>query len=362
MRIFQNSALYKSYRRRLDFLAAGATSFAGRLTPFLDDRFGALHFLKPVLDRSPDAFFTNGDDALLQGMWAREHGVPAQATLQDILIAQIEDHRTEVFYNLDPIKYGSPFIRKLPGCVKKTLCWRAAPSENADLSGYNLVLGNFPAILESWRQKGCRAAHFFPALDPEMSSYGRGDRPIDVLFIGTYSRHHSRRSQILEQVAGLAKAKEIVYGLDDSRLTRLADTPLGWFPPLKKYRRPRAISKIARPPVFGRSLYELIGKSKIVLNGAIDMAGNDRGNMRCFEAMGCGALLVSDAGQYPEGMVPGRSILAYNSPEDAGRVLTAALNDATGSAAVAEQGRLEVEARYTKQKQWQSFVELASNL
>ena len=37
--------------------------------------------------------------------------------------------------------------------------------------------------------------------------------------------------------------------------------------------------------MFGRALYELIGSSKIVLNGAIDMAGTDRGNMRCFETM-----------------------------------------------------------------------------
>jgi hypothetical protein len=53
-----------------------------------------------------------------------------------------------------------------------------------------------------------------------------------------------------------------------------------------------------------QKLYELIGKSKIVLNGVIDMVGRDRGNMRCFEAMGCGALLLSDEGNYPKGMKP----------------------------------------------------------
>jgi glycosyl transferase family 1 len=362
MRVFQNSTLYPSYRRRLDSLAETAKSFDARLTSFLYDRFGALHFLKPVLERAPEAFFTNGGDVILQAMWASEHGMPSKSSLQEILIAQIEHHRTEVFYNLDPIKYGSLFVRKLPGSVKKTLCWRAAPSGNVDLSAYGLVLGNFPSILETWRQKGCRAAYFFPALDPEMSQYGLGDRPIDVLFLGTYSRHHTRRAQILEQVAGLAANFQIIYGLDDSRVTKLADSPFGLFPPLRKYRRPRAISNIAKPPVFGRSLYELIGKSKIVLNGAIDMAGQDRGNMRCFEAMGCGALLVSDAGLYPEGMVPDSTILVYKSAEHAKEVITAALSDMTGSAEVARNGRQEVEARYTKQVQWELFCELASNL
>jgi len=327
----------------------------------LNDRFGALHFLKPVLEGSPEAFFTNGDDPILQSMWAKRHGMSPKSSLPDILLAQIEHHRADIFYNLDPIRYGDSFIRKLPSCVRKTLCWRAVPSD-ADLSGYDLVLGNFPSILESWRQKGCRVAFFSPALDPVMSEFGHGDRPIDVLFVGGYSRHHSRRAKILERVAGLAATNRIVYCLDDSRLTKLADSPLGLLPPLRKHRRPQAISKIAKPPVFGRSMYELIGRSKIVLNGTIDMAGQERGNMRCFEAMGCGALLLSDAGQYPSGMVPNRTISVYESAEDAERMIAAALDDLAGSANVARRGREEVESRYTKQMQWQRFTELASDL
>jgi hypothetical protein len=66
---------------------------------------------------------------------------------------------------------------------------RAAPSGNADLTAYGAVLGNFPSILESSRQTGCRAELFFPALDPIMDQFGHGDRPIDLLFIGGYSRH-----------------------------------------------------------------------------------------------------------------------------------------------------------------------------
>ena len=97
------------------------------------------------------------------------------------------------------------------------------------------------------------------------------------------------------------------------RLTKLAESAIGAWLPLQKHRRPDAIAKIAKPPVFGRPLYELIGSSKIVLNGAIDMAGEDRGNMRCFEAMGCGALLVSDAGRYPEGMEAGETMSVYQN-------------------------------------------------
>jgi hypothetical protein len=362
MRLFQNSGLYPSYLVRLDRLTADASSFEARRRIFLDDRFGALHFLKPVLDGAPEAFFTNGDDEILQRHWTREQGIAGKPTLEAILLAQIEQHRTEIFYNLDPVRYSSSFVRKLPGCVRKTFCWRAAPSGNADLAAYGAVLGNFPIILESWRRMGCRAELFFPALDPVMDEYGHGDRPIDVLFVGGYSRHHSARAKVLEQVASLAGSHRIVYCLDVSRLTKLAESAIGAWLPLQKHRRPDAIAKIAKPPVFGRQLYELIGSSKIVLNGAIDMAGTDRGNMRCFEAMGCGALLVSDAGGYPDGMQPGVTIETYDSPEQATEIISNCLQHWPESSEMARRGRNLVSEAYSKASQWKHFADLVGRI
>ena len=362
MRLFQNSGLYPSYLTHLNRLARKAESFEERRRIFLADRFGALHFLEPVLNGDADTFFTNGDDEVLQKAWARQNGMPGKTSLERILLAQIEHHRTEVFYNLDPVRYATAFVRKLPGCVRKTLCWRAAPSGNADLRAYGAVLGNFPSILESWRRSGCRAELFFPALDPVMTEYGQDDRPVDVLFVGGYSRHHSIRAKVLEKVASLAGAWQLVYCLDASRLTRLAESQLGRLLPLKKHRRPGAISRIAAPPVFGRQLYELLGKSKIVLNGAIDLAGQDRGNMRCFETMGCGALLVSDAGHYPEGMTEGETIKVYHSPEHAAEVISETLRNWPRSAVMAARGRTRMTTDYPKSAQWSQFVGLVAQI
>jgi hypothetical protein len=362
MRIFQNSGLYPSYFAQLNRLAAQASSFAERRRIFLNDRFGALHFLEPVLDHAPEAFFTNGDDEVLQRLWAREQGLPGKPTLEAILVSQIEHHRTEVFYNMDPVRYPSAFVRKLPGCVKLAICWRAAPSGNADLTAYDAVLGNFPSILESWRTKGCRAELFFPAHDPVMDEYGHGDRPIDVLFVGGYSRHHMTRAKTLEKVASLASTRQIVFCLDASRLTVLAESAIGAWLPLRKHRRPKAIARIARPPVFGRQLYECIGSSKIVLNGAIDMAGTDRGNMRCFEAMGCGALLLTDAGRYPEGMDGTETISIYETGDDCLTQIERSLNNWSETRAKAVSGRSNVRELYSKKHQWALFRKLVDRL
>jgi hypothetical protein len=362
MRVFQNSGLYPSYLSRLNQLARNATSFGERCRIFLDDRYGALHFLQPVLDGDPSAFFTNADDEILQRLWARENGLAARTSLCDILLAQIEQHRTEVFYNTDPIRYPSSFVNRLPGCVRTTLCWRAVPSRSADLTAYGAVLNNFPSILDGWRAKGCRAELFYPAFDPVMAEYGNGDRPIDVLFVGGYSRHHQERAKTLEEVAELAACWNIAFHLDASRLTLLAESTLFTLLPLGKYRRPSAIARIAKAPVFGRQLYQLIGQSKIVLNGAIDMAGRDRGNMRCFEAMGCGALLTSDAGNYPEGMEEGVTMETYPSPQRAAEVISRCLADWPRYASIAAQGRTELTVRYGKSRQWRDFLAIVAGL
>lgn len=359
MRVFQNSGIYPAYARKFNAENVGTLSFSARRQAYLADRFGALHLLWPVLNGDGTAFFTNGDDPVMQNMWAQENGLRHGLPLDEILLAQIEMHRTEVFYNLDPMRYGSRFVRRLPGCVRKSVCWRAAPSPGADFSAYDRVVCNFPSIIESWRRLGWRAGYLTPAHDPEMDAYSENtERPLDILFIGGYSRHHTRRAKVLEAVAQLAPRYQVSYCLDESRVTRLADSPLGLLPGLARHRRPPAIRRVSTAPVFGRELYGLMSSAKIVLNGAIDMAGEDRGNMRCFEALGCGALMLSDDGRYPEGFVNGQTMLTYRSAEEAAALARQILEDWERGGDIALHGREMVRSRYSKAVQWKMFQEL----
>jgi len=356
MRLFQNSGIYPAYLPRLRRLTQGNKGFNAQVGAFLDDRFGACHFLKPVLDRDAKAFFTNGDDDQLQRQWARERGMRSDAQLTEILLAQIEEHETEVFYNLDPMRYQNDFVKKLPSCVKKSIAWRAAPSPKADFGAYDAVVCNFPSILESYRQLGWRAEFFSPAHDSEMDAYAANiDRPIDVLFVGGYSRHHRQRAVTLEAVSSLRERFNVAFCLDRSKLTRLAESPIGYFLPLTSHRRPSDIRAVSHEPVFGRELYAMISRAKIVVNGAVDMAGPDRGNMRCFEAMGCGALLVSDQGRYPGGMQNKKTMLLYEGGGEAKEVIQRALANPGTSHTIASRGKKMVSEHYSKTKQWADF-------
>jgi hypothetical protein len=359
MKLFQNSGMSLGYKTYFESIARGETTFSERLMVFLNDRYSACHFLKPVLHRESSTFFTNGDDSKLQRAWAVEHGMPRSTDLGSILLAQVEQHRTDVFYNLDPMRFGSDFVRKLPASVKVKICWRAAPSPGADFSAYDLVLCNFPSIIASWRSKGLRAEYFAPAHDSRMDDFAdQQERPVDLVFVGSYTRHHVHRARILEGAAALASRYRVIFCLDRSRLTRLADSPLGMIPFLRHYRRPNMIRRVSVKPVFGVELYKLLASSKIVLNGAIDMAGSDRGNMRCFEAMGCGSLLISDAGTYPPGFESGENMSTYETPDDAVQLISSTLDNWEARKELALRGRAMIRDRYSKDEQWKAFQRL----
>ncbi|MGO9934859.1 MAG: glycosyltransferase [Steroidobacteraceae bacterium] len=359
MRLFQNSGIYSAYLPRLNQLAAGKHTFRERLDAFLHDRYGASHFLEPVLSGDKSAFFTNGDDIALQEMWAKEHGMPENSPPQSILLAQVEDHRADVFYDLDPMRHQSAFVRRLPGCVKRSIAWRAAPSPGADFAAYDRVVCNFPGILKSYADKGWKAAFFSPAHDPVLDGYApNDDRPIDILFIGGYSQHHRRRAQLLEAVASLDAKCSVVLHLQHSRLARFAESPIGRLLPLAKHRRPPAVRRVSEPAVFGRDMYSALSNAKIVLNGAVDMAGSDRGNMRCFEAFGGGCALLTDAGSYPDGMVNGETMLTYDDVGDAITKFSMLLDDSDFRSRISRSGNEMIRRSYSKQRQIEEFYEL----
>jgi glycosyltransferase involved in cell wall biosynthesis len=361
VRVFQNSGIYKSYRSRLAELTDHYSTFNDAISVFLNDRFGAAHFLKPVLDGDPECFFSNGDNEHTQRLWASEQGLKNGTPLNEILLAQIEHHRAEVFYNCDPTRFGDDFLAKLPSCVRRTVAWRAAPSNGEQFLSHDIVVNNFPTLLEGYRSQGVRAEYFAPAHDPEMDHYAAiNDRPVDVLFVGGYSRHHKNRAKMLEMVAALRGEMKVVLHLDRSRLTKLAETPLGWFGPLTKHRRSKDVRAVAAEAVFGRDLLSAIGNAKIVVNGAIDMAGRDRGNMRVWEAMGCGAALVTDDGRYPDEMIESKHFLTYANPEEAVQCVRSLIANPVERINMAQAGHALISERYSKTVQWSRFKEIVA--
>src|SRR5258708_7244587 len=99
-----------------------------------------------------------------------------------------------------------------------------------------------------------------------------------------------------------------------------------------------------------------------IFNGAIDMAEEDRGNLRCFEAMGCGALMISDRGRYPKGMEDGVTMVTYGEARDAVAAIEAGLNAPARMREIAAKGLELMQIEYSKEHQWAQFARLIEGL
>lgn len=84
--------------------------------------------------------------------------------------------------------------------------------------------------------------------------------------------------------------------------------------------------------------------------------------MRCFEALGAASLLLSDDGNYPEGMIDGQTIATYRSPEDAVRQVRRLLGDSEEREKIAQAGHAMLKTRYSKELQWKRFEALVASL
>jgi hypothetical protein len=120
VRLFQNSRYYPSLGPRLRELTRNCPTFAAKIDRFLAFRENAL---LPVDQRAEWAFFTIGDDEDVQRTWARENGLTARVSLADILRAQIEHHRSDVFYDVDATGWPGDFVRTLLRLASECTLW-----------------------------------------------------------------------------------------------------------------------------------------------------------------------------------------------------------------------------------------------
>ncbi len=337
------------------------SSFEGRRQMLLYDRYGASHILKPVYDQSPNAFFTVCDDTVLQTMWAQEHGLKT-TNLADILLAQIEEHCTEVFYNIHPIGFPSSFVERLPAGVKSKIAWRAAPSGITDLSAYDAIVSNFESLNQHWRSKGWKTMRFSPSWDPETLPYSANTkRETDVFFAGSYARTtgHDDRLAFLDKIAALSDDHQVDLRLMYRKWGRLAERPpWRWIP--APIRLPYRLKTIVGSPVFGRQMYTTLSTAKIVINPATDIAGTERGNMRCWETLGCGACMLASAGQYPEGFEAGVNYEQFTDTSDLIVKLKSLLADEPRRVAMAVAGSEMLAKIWSKERQWANFETLVS--
>ncbi len=280
LNIYYQNFLDKHYRDNPHLLNAS----------YEDQKAAIIATMFPDSDFYSHAMKQNGweaDDIItncvpLQKQWEKEHHSPGY-TLQDILIGQIKYYQPEVIYSQgvwvlneelhnairqDEIVYG---MDKMIFAAQNGL-----PLDNYASPFIDVIFTTLPTNVEGYERAGVKS-HLLPlAFDPRALEFEIEPETVYPLtFIGGVTGGHSKRRELLEVVSDHFPIDCWGYGFDE--LAKKENI---------KY----------HGEAWGKDMFKILRQSYMTLNCHIDSIYPYVGNMRMFEATGCGAMLFTDDG------------------------------------------------------------------
>ena len=373
MKVFQSAHTFAPFNHYLEkkyHISSGQFSFLQLQEILISEGFNSVHQLQPVLEPSKgEGFFTLWNYEPLQLQWAKEKGW-AETDLKKILFAQLEEFGGDVFYNLSPIQYQPEEIKQLPQRMLK-IAWFASPERNnIDFSVYHTRFTNLSSDVDPNGERGFRSDFFQLSNAPVFHQHSKNvHRPIDVLFFGQYLQSHfDKRNGYIDELIRLQEKHgfNLVLALMTNYQYKYLlpfKLPIALHEKFKVLQfPPKKVALHASPALFGTEMLRHIGQAKIVFNCHVDMAGDERVNMRIFEALGCGAHMLSDEGIYPQGLKAGEHFSTYRDVSQLEEKIVHLLQSQLDREQIAARGTASLEELYSKEKQWQQFQQIVSNV
>lgn len=369
MRVFQCIHKYKPhipYFEKKYKIAERNLSFIELRELLIKDGYASTYILKPALEgKSEQVFYTVWDYERLQHKWAEEQGLKTRE-LNEIKLAQIESFNPAVFYNHSP-RNDKEFVERLKDKKIINVCWDAIITDYPWLhEKYDLRLTLFDPFVRYWQSNGLPAALLTPAFTPTWEDYIENQRQIDVLFYGQLSKKlFLNRNQLITKLLewkskneynvrvhlqGLNKKKPLINLRGLRRLTKWVNET------------PALIRNNALPPIYGEELYRAIGNSKIVVNTFGDYNGLFKENMRNYEALGLGALMIGEDGIYPDFITPGQDFLTFKHADELIEKLQHALNNPQLISEMASRAHNKLKQQCSKEVQWAKFCDLVEKV
>lgn len=327
----------------------------------IEDCFGSSDFWTQglnKLDYQTADLIANAEP--LQKRWARENDLSFDDNnwLFEIAAAQIKKFRPDVLLVADYSTFTADFLRNIKrecASIRLVLGWCGAPYNDASVFvEWDVVLSCIPELVDDFRSRGHRSFHvnhaFAPRILDKLDSTSSSP-PVDFAFVGSIlkqSRFHLERERILSELVRKTdlqiwseikspsfkrqrngfvrrKAFEAVSAANNAGVPQnlinalpLVRRVANWKPPQTvEPDIDRRITNRTRPPVFGVKMFQLLRRSRVVLNTHIDVSPLSASNMRLFEATGAGACLLTD---WKENLAqlfePDKEVLTYRSAEE----------------------------------------------
>ncbi len=375
IRFMHMASFYPAYLKKFyaDRPGLAEQDYATQYRTLMDDCFAWADFWKRNLEErggfTAEEIVLNAEP--LQKRWAAEHGARYSADnwAIDIMHAQIETFRPDVLFPHD-ILFLTPeerrTLKRRHPSIQLQLAWDGIASHDPEMfAGTDIMMTWLDRSVEYYAGAGFDTHQMWPGFEGRILTRLKenGDAPewtnrsYGLSFVGSImdSRGmHQRRRDILGKVAykhgltlyasnfGLPALKH--YEIQLKRLIKSA-----WQPGhIEDLRIHGALRRRNRGPAFGLRMYGILANSKITLNSHLDGTGDRAGNMRMYEATGCGACLLTDwKPNLGEIFVPDEEVVAYRSVDECLEKIRYLEDHPEVAAEIARKGQERTLSRYS---------------
>ncbi len=291
-----------------DFLAALPPIAPGSIYPVelrrvLDLGFGTSDFYSHHLSRLGweclDVIANYPD---LQRLWLSGHGKWTNfGNDQAIVLEQIQREKPDVLFFQDLSFFDPATLESLRrDYLLAGQCSCPMPSRDRVVK-FDVLFTSFPHYVDAFQKAGVRAFYLPLAFDERMIPPSV-DRDIEISFVGgarQMATHWTRGTNMLEEVAHQlgGRFRWFGYGQTDPGLSA-------------------ALRACWVGPAWGREMYGIYSRSKIVINRHGEVAAGFANNLRMFEATGVGAMLMTEEAPNLSGLFPPGSVATYAGGSD----------------------------------------------
>lgn len=198
---------------------------------------------------------------------------------------------------------------------------------------FDLVISSLPSIVTELRKFHVNS-HFLPlGFDARVnSSLEATSKQIAISFIGSFSKYHTKTIPLLKSISRVTSDFKIFGPVKDKVLTE------------------NGLDSFYAGEAWGLDMFQILQKSKVVINRHIDMAGDYAANMRMFEVTGVGSLLLTDFKSNLNYYFDiNTDLLSYKTPDEAAIKATKILNDEKSLNQISQSGQQATLNRHTYQ-------------
>ena len=193
-------------------------------------------------------------------------------------------------------------VKRLSVFAKKIYCEIASPPPpKSFFKHYDRLISALPSLVEKYGATKLPSSYLPLAFDDRNKAQTRCfDRDLDVVFVGSIGRHQPQTAALLREIGAQIPGLCIFTNLNTRQVQDLG------------------LSSFFKGQAWGKEMFEILGRSKIVINRHGKIAENYAVNLRMYEATGCGSLLITEKSTNLDQLFDdGSEVVTYKSSAEA---------------------------------------------